>query len=223
MSSPSSTAPPPLIVPKPHILHDSDVETHVSFQPANTLGEAAKITFWSGVFLGGMQVRRLLQHRKGSARPGQGRYLALFELNKRHFVSIPLALGTYAFLSNSFYNLNGGRRTTKNEMISSATAVLVATAFKQGMAANKRVGFALGIAGFVGFFKWAGEFVGNYNTNLSYTRSHGLNHDQESNKDLDEDFANGTYKKQGFWEVMYRRPLSETVADLGEGRGIGKA
>ncbi|QPG77174.1 hypothetical protein FOA43_004580 [Brettanomyces nanus] len=219
---PSSPRNVSLITPKPHILHDSDVSKG-EFTPVNTITEAAKITFWSAVFLGGMHVRRLLQHRKGAARPGQARYLALFELNKRHFVSIPLALGTYSFLSNSLYNLHDGEKTTKSEMLASSTAILVATAFKGGMAANKKVGLALGVAGFVGFFKWAGGFIDNYSTNLSYTRSHGLNHDQVSNKDLDEDFANGTYKKQGFWEIMYRRPLSETVQDLGEGRGIGKA
>lgn len=214
-----------VVLPSPRMIQDYDVEkkTASSFTPVNTLGEASKITFWSGVFLGGMHVRRLLQHRKGASRPGQARYLALFELSKRHFVSIPLALGTYCFLSDSFYNLNNGRKITKNEMISTATAVLVATIFKRSMPTVNKVGLALGMAGFVGLFKWAGEFVGTYNTNLSYTRSHGLNHDQESNKDLDRDFENGTYKKQGFWEVMYRRPLSETINDLGEGRGIGKA
>lgn len=211
-----------VIVPKPRMLQDYDVEK-TPYKPINTAAEAAKITFWSGVFLGGMEVRRLLQHRKGSARPGQARYLALFELSKRHFISIPLALGTYCFMSDSFYNLHDGRKTTGSEMLSSATAVFLATLFKSGMPANRRVGVSLGIAAFVGLFNWAGGFIGSYSTNLSYTRSHRLNHDQQSNLDLDRDFEDGKYKKQGFWEVMYRRPLSETIDDLGEGRGIGKA
>lgn len=204
------------VIPKPHILRDDDVEKP-EYTPVNTVLDAAKVTFWSGVFLGGLQVRRLLQHRKGSARPGQARYLSLFDLTKHQFVSIPLALGTYSFLSNSFYNLNDGKRTTKAEMLSSGTAVLVATIFKQGMALNKKVGFALGMASFVGVFKWAGEFVGSYDTSLARSRIDGKVHNQESSE-IEEG-----YKKQGFWEVMYRRPLSETVSDLGEGRGIAKA
>lgn len=206
-------------LPRPFFLKDQDVSTE-KFQPANTFNETKKIAIYSTLFLGGMHVRRLLQHRMGSARPGQERYLKLFELSPRHFISIPLALGTYSFISNSLYNLDE-KRTTGNEMIAAAAGISVATIFKSSPL-NQKVGLALGMATFVGLFNWTGGLIGNFNTNFTQMTHEGLIKNQESNKSLDEDFANGTYQKQGFWELLYRRPLSETIEDLGEGRGIGK-
>lgn len=203
-------------LPRPFFFKDAPAK----FEPVDTFGETKKIAIYSAIFLGGMHVRRLLQHRMGSARPGQERYLKLFELSPRHFVSIPLALSTYSFISNSFYNLEE-KRTTVNEMIAASSGVLVATIFKYSPL-NQKVGLALGMGLFVGLFKWAGGLVDSYDSNYTYQYQTGQIKNQESNKSLDEDFANGTYKKQGFWEVLYRRPLSETVEDLGEGRGIVK-
>lgn len=198
-------------LPRPFILKDSDVKKP-DFEPVNTIVEASKIMVYSGIFLGGMHFRRLLQHRMGAARPGQQRYLALFELSPRHFISIPLALGTYSFLSNSLYNLDE-ERTSGNEIISASAAVLVATIFKKSMALNQKIGTALGIAAVLGLFKWAGGLVDTYNTSFTHMSQTGQVHNQESNKSLDEEFANGTYKKQGFWELLYRKPLSETIED----------
>lgn len=203
-------------LPKPFLLHDAPAD----FKPADTVSEASQIAIYSAIFLGGMHVRRLLQHRMGAARPGQQRYLSLFELAPRHFVSIPLALASYSFVSNSLYNLDEAR-TTNNEMMAAGAGILMATVFKKGPL-NQKVGLAIGVATAVGIFKWAGGLVDNYNTNYTYMTQNGLINNQESNKTLDEQFANGTYKKQGFWELVYRKPLSETIADLGEGRGIGK-
>lgn len=206
-------------LPRPFFFKDQDVSTK-AFEPADTFAETKKITVYSAIFLGGMHVRRLLQHRMGSARPGQERYLKLFELSPRHFISIPFALGTYSFISNSLYNLDE-KRTTKNEMIAASSAVLVATIFKS-IPLNQKFGLALGMGAFVGLFNWSGGLIGSFNTNFTHMTQTGQIHNQESNKSLDEDFANGTYKKQGFWELVYRKPLSETIEDLGEGRGIGK-
>lgn len=208
-------------LPRPFLLRDKDVESHDHFEPIDTFSETKKIAIYSTLFLGGMHLRRLLQHRMGSARPGQERYLKLFELSPRHFISIPLALSTYSFLSSSLYNLDE-ERTTKNEMIAASSGILVATIFKSGPL-NQKVGLALGMATFVGLYNWTGGLVGNFNTNFTNMYYNGEIHNQESNKSLDEEFANGTYKKQGFWELLYRKPLSETIEDLGEGRGIGKA
>jgi hypothetical protein len=206
-------------LPRPFILKDRDVSTE-PFTPIDTFSETKKIAIYSTLFLGGMHVRRLLQHRMGSARPGQERYLKLFELSPRHFISIPFALGTYSFLSSSLYNLDE-KRTTGNEVIAASSGILVATIFKS-IPLNQKVGLALGMGVFVGIFNWAGGLVGTYKTNFTHMYQTGQIKNQESNKSLDEDFANGTYKKQGFWELLYRKPLSETIEDLGEGRGIGK-
>lgn len=206
-------------LPRPFFLKDSDISND-KFVPVDTFSETKKITIYSAIFLGGMHVRRLLQHRMGSARPGQERYLKLFELAPRHFISIPFALATYSFMSNSLYNLDEGK-LTKNEIISASSAVLVATIFKK-IPLNQKVGLALGMGVFVGLFNWTGGLVGNVKTNFTKMTQNGEIKNQESNKSLDEDFANGTYQKQGFWELLYRKPLSETIEDLGEGRGIGK-
>lgn len=206
-------------LPRPFLLKDADVSTD-KFVPVDTFSETKKIAIYSSIFLGGMHVRRLLQHRMGSARPGQERYLKLFELAPRHFISIPFALATYSFLSSSLYNLDE-KRTTKNEVLAASSAVLVATIFKK-IPLNQKVGLALSMGVFVGLFNWTGGLVGNMKTNFTAMTHKGEIHNQESNKSLDEDFANGTYKKQGFWELLYRKPLSETIEDLGEGRGIGK-
>lgn len=206
-------------LPRPFFLKDDDV-LDKKFEPIDTFTETKNIAIYSAIFLGGMHVRRLLQHRMGSARPGQERYLKLFELSPRHFIAIPLALSTYSFLSSSLYNLDE-KRTTTNEVIAASSGILVATIFKSGPL-NQKVGLALGMGLFVGLFKWAGGLVDSYYTNFTYMHQTNQIKNQESNKSLDEDFANGTYKKQGFWEVLYRRPLSETVDDLGEGRGIVK-
>lgn len=206
-------------LPRPYFLKDDDV-LDKKFEPIDTFSETKNIAIYSAIFLGGMHVRRLLQHRMGSARPGQERYLKLFELSPRHFIAIPLALSTYSFLSSSLYNLDE-KRTTVNEMIAASSGILVATIFKSGPL-NQKVGLALGMGLFVGLFKWAGGLVDSYYTNYTYMYQTNQIKNQESNKSLDEDLANGTYKKQGFWEVLYRRPLSETVDDLGEGRGIVK-
>lgn len=207
-------------LPRPFFFKDSDLESTTQFQPVDTFSETKKIAVYSAIFLGGMHVRRLLQHRMGSARPGQERYLKLFELSPRHFISIPFALGTYSFISNSLYNLEE-KRTTKNEVIAASSAILVATIFKSSPL-NQKVGLALGMGAFVGLFNWSGGLIGNYATNFTAMTHNGKIKNQESNKSLDEEFANGTYKKQGFWELLYRKPLSETIEDLGEGRGIGK-
>ncbi|GMG24614.1 unnamed protein product [Ambrosiozyma monospora] len=220
MSTEQVEKPDKLILPKPFFEKDSPERR--DFKAVDTLSQTLKAIVYSGIFVGGMHFRRMLQHRKGSARPGQARYLALFELQPRQFVSIPLALGTYSFLSNSFYNLNEGK-TTKGEVIASSAAVLVATIFKQGMALNKRVGLALGVGTAVGLFNWAGSFTDLYDSSYNYKKSTGQINNPESNKKLEASWEDGTYKKQGFWEVVYRKPLSETIADLGEGRGIGKA
>ncbi|ODQ47451.1 hypothetical protein PICMEDRAFT_15402 [Pichia membranifaciens NRRL Y-2026] len=206
-------------LPRPFFLKDEDVSGS-KFEPVDTFKETKNIAIYSAIFLGGMHVRRLLQHRMGSARPGQERYLKLFELSPRHFVSVPFALGTYSFISNSLYNLDE-KRTTFNEVLAASSGVLVATIFKQSPL-NQKVGLALGMGVFVGLFKWAGGLVDSYDSNYTYMYQTDKIHNQESNKSLDEDFANGTYKKQGFWELLYRKPLSETIEDLGEGRGIGK-
>lgn len=203
-------------LPRPFFLKDDQKK----FQPVDTFNETKKITIYSAIFLGGMHVRRLLQHRMGSARPGQERYLKLFELSPRHFVSIPFALGTYSFISNSLYNLDE-ERSTKNEMIAASSAVLVATIFKISPL-NQKFGLALGMGLFIGLFNWTGGLIGNYKTNYTNMYQDGKINNQISNKSLDEDFQNGTYKKQGFWELLYRKPLSETIEDLGEGRSIGK-
>lgn len=202
-------------LPRPFFLKDEE-----KFTPIDTFTETKNIAIYSSIFLGGMHVRRLLQHRMGSARPGQERYLKLFELSPRHFIAIPLALSTYSFISSSLYNLDE-KRTTVNEMIAASSGILVATIFKSAPL-NQKVGLALGMGMFVGLFKWSGGLVDSYYTNYTNMVHNGQIKNQESNKSLDEDFANGTYKKQGFWEVLYRRPLSETVEDLGEGRGIVK-
>ncbi|ODV87200.1 hypothetical protein CANARDRAFT_5753 [[Candida] arabinofermentans NRRL YB-2248] len=195
-------------------------EDDTIFQPVNTVGDSVRVSLFTTLFLGGMHFRRMLQHRKGSARPGTAKYLALFELQKRHFVAIPLALGTYTFVSSSLYNLDEGRKPV-NEMIAGGTAISVATMFKKSWPLNAKIGMALGAAVFMGIFNWAGGW-NLYDTNISYMRSQGKVKDQVSNKDLDEQFENNTYKKQGFWEVVYRKPLSQTIEELGEGRGIGK-
>ncbi|GMM28474.1 hypothetical protein DAMA08_011900 [Martiniozyma asiatica (nom. inval.)] len=207
-------------LPRPFIFKDTSA-VKPAYEPVDTVAETSKIAIYSGLFLGGMHLRRLLQHRMGAARPGQQRYLALFELAPRHFISIPMALASYSFVSNSLYNLDE-ERTTNNEMIAAGSGILVATIFKKGPL-NQKIGLALGMATFVGIFKWAGGLIDNYNTNYTHMYQSGQINNQVSNKQLDEDFANGTYKKQGFWELLYRKPLSETIQDLGEGRGIGKA
>ncbi len=190
------------------------------FEPVDTINETVKITAFSGLFLGGMHLRRLLQHRKGSARPSHARYLSLFELNKRHFISIPLALGTYSFVSNSLLNIKEERKAT-SEILAVSSGVLVASIFKPSMPLNAKIGMALGVGLFAGFVEWAGG-LNIYDSNYGYLKSTDQLKNQESNKSLDEDFEKGTYKKQGFWELVYRKPLSQTIEELGEGRGIGK-
>ncbi|KAG7911978.1 hypothetical protein KL906_000182 [Ogataea polymorpha] len=193
------------------------VDKQPAYQPVDTITHATKVTLCSGLILGGMHFRRMLQHRKGSARPGHARYLALFEFQRHHFISAPLAAGMYVLVSDSLYNLNEETRASA-EVAAVSSALFVASMFKS-MPMNTRIGISLGYGLATGLFFWAGKW-GLGEASLRATRSRGEVHDQESNKSLDSETEMGKYRKQGFWETMYRRPLSQTVDEIGEGRGI---
>ncbi|OWB57121.1 hypothetical protein B5S28_g3047 [[Candida] boidinii] len=184
------------------------------YTPVDTLGETGKVVFFSGLFLGGMHIRRLIQRRRGSARPGTAHYLNMFDLEKRHFISIPLALGTYTFISNAYANVYEEKKPL-NEFVAGAAAMFVATIFKPSMKASKRFGVSFGIGTIFAAFTWAGGAYLAENS-LNSMRRDGKVNNQTDAQDIDAE------RKQGFWEVVYRRPLSQTISELGEGRGIGK-
>ncbi|GMF02335.1 unnamed protein product [[Candida] boidinii] len=83
------------------------------------------------------------------------------------------------------------------------------------MKASKRFGVSFGIGTIFAAFTWAGGAYLAENS-LNSMRRDGKVNNQTDAQDIDAE------RKQGFWEVVYRRPLSQTISELGEGRGIGK-
>lgn len=183
-----------------------------NFKPQNTLAQTMKVSLGSGLLLGGMHIRRILQRRKGSARPGLARYLDMFTMSRGQLVGLPVALGTYAFCTGSLYNLQEGS-TASAEFVSAGLASFIGLSI--GSIKSNKFGKSLGMAVFFAIANWAGGLGG---LGVNSYKSHQQRGELRKQKSQDDDWTH----QQGFWDVIYRRPLSQTVEVLGEGRGILK-
>ncbi|ODV98326.1 hypothetical protein PACTADRAFT_48107 [Pachysolen tannophilus NRRL Y-2460] len=184
-----------------------------AYQPVDPFSNASKLFIGTGVFVVGMHFRRLLQRKKGSARPGLARYLEMFEMTKAHLIGIPLGVSSYSFLHDCLQNVYE-KETAFNEFLSSGIASFIGVSIiKNNRKIGTNVGTALGIGLMFATMRWAGGFAGLDKNSHRQVDSAGLLLKQEDSRDI-------KTERQGFWDLTYRRPLSQTIEDLGEGRGI---
>lgn len=116
-----------------------------------------------------------------------------------------LVAGSYRFTGASLANLR-----KENDSWNEFFAGSVAGAFTAAPTGQlvKVVGTSLGTAVLVGGVFWCGSFLGNTESSSFAQRGEGLENGFEIKKDLE---------KQGFWDVSRRRPLSQTLEQLGDG------
>ncbi|ANZ74987.1 BA75_03059T0 [Komagataella pastoris] len=183
------------------------------YVPKDSIKEASKVFIGSGVLLGGMHFRRLMQYKKGSARPGLAKYLNLFSLSKSQLIGFPVALGAFSFLSHSFANLQEEQTATGEFAASSIASLIGLSIFRTKKPLSSNVAIAVGVGSLFGFLTWAGNFNLGDNSYRAALEAGNGNEGGFDNKVI-------KTERQGFWEGVYRRPLSQTVEDLGEGRGI---
>ncbi|CDK29919.1 unnamed protein product [Kuraishia capsulata CBS 1993] len=202
--------------PKPFWPESASVSKDGVYQPVDTINITARSFIGSALFLGGTQFRRLLQFRRGSARPGLAKYLNMFQLTKPQLLGLPVGIGAYAFLSSSIQNIQETDKSFTGEFAAASLATLITSSIanaSKGVARNLQL--SVGVGSFFALLAWGKGLGGLAENSYNQTKLDGrLNNQEDAQVPLE--------KPQGFWDVVYRRPLSVTVEELGEGRGILK-
>lgn len=191
------------------------IDEHGNYVPVDPFDSAWKLFVGSGVILTGMHLRRIIQMRKGAQRPGVAKYTGMFQTTPRQLVALPTAIALFSFVEDSLMNLNEGENAI-NSMIGAGVGSFLGLIIANPTHFTKSLGSAVGIGIFYGFGSWAGGFGGLQETSHSNQRV-----EQKIRSPMDT-VRGARSDRQGYWEAVYRRPLSETVEELGEGRGIVK-
>lgn len=164
-----------------------------SFQPRDTIAETSKNAFLSlgaGFFVAGV---------KGSLGPPSGAMTAILK-NSRY---IPLygAAGTaYTFVECVSANLSESESAWTRFAGGAAAGAVMGSVYRS---VPKVVGGALAVGTGLGFCHWAGGFLG-YGPETARQNASGDVKDIEKGD------------RQGFWDVVHRRPLSQTIDELGD-------
>ncbi|CCH42552.1 Mitochondrial import inner membrane translocase subunit TIM22 [Wickerhamomyces ciferrii] len=122
--------------------------------------------------------------------------------------AITAVITSYQFSYAAISNLRE-KNDYKNDVLSGAISGAILGSFKKSLSASLGTGLALGLLG--GLLRWSGGLLGTENNAIN-ARGKGIDSGlvREQNSNGDEEF------KQGFWEVVRRRPLSHTKEFLGD-------
>ncbi|KAH3674372.1 hypothetical protein WICMUC_003359 [Wickerhamomyces mucosus] len=116
-----------------------------------------------------------------------------------------LVAGTYRFSSASIANLR-----EKSDIWNEFIAGLIAGGITAGPTKSlvKVIGTSWGTGSLIATIFWTGSFVGDFTNSSTQFRGEGLENKFEIKKNVE---------TQGFWDVSRRRPLSQTLQELGQG------
>lgn len=138
------------------------------------------------------------------ARDGRGA-MAVFTKSGKLWGAITAVVTTYQFSYCSISNLRE-QNDSINDYLAGALAGAVLGSFTKSL--GKSVGTGLGVGLLCGITHWAGNTIGDRENN-AYKARGGL-----ENQLLHKEYNEG--EKQGLWEAVRRRPLSEAKERLGE-------
>lgn len=159
-----------------------------------------KTVFFYSIAIGGLTAGA----QNSLARDGRGA-MAVFTKSGKLWGAIIAVLTSYEFSYCSISNLREKNDAT-NDLLAGGVAGTVLGSFTKSL--GKTVGSALGVGLICGFTHWAGFALGD-RTNSAYKARGGL-----ENQLLNKEYKEG--EKQGLWEAVRRKPLSETKERLGE-------
>ncbi|ODV90021.1 hypothetical protein CANCADRAFT_99630 [Tortispora caseinolytica NRRL Y-17796] len=166
------------------------------FHPRNTRSDTSKM-FGLSTFVGLMVAS--LENSMSKTRTGPLGVFTTYGGSIGYFA----ALGTsFQFVSSCSANLRE-KEDGWNETIGGAAAGCV-VAFKR-RTVGALFGYPLLFATTIGLLQWTGGKLSMGERAPMYAPDSVLD---------------TKYEKQGFWEIVHRRPLSQTISELGEGRGI---
>lgn len=120
---------------------------------------------------------------------------------------IVLVSGSYKLASSMLSNLRE-KKDTLNEFYAGAIAGAIAGSPTKSLVKASGWSFAGGVVAALVY--WSGSIVGQAATSSHAYRGVGA---QNNFKPKDSHYS----ERQGFWDVLRRRPLSQTLEELGEG------
>lgn len=173
--------------------------TRDTFKPLDTSAETKKCFVYSNLvgFLTAAAQNSLAKDNRGA--------WAVVTKSGILWGAIVAVSTSYGFSYCAISNLRE-KNDSINDYLSGAIAGAVLGSFTKSL--SKTVGTSLGVGAVMGIVSWAGG-PGGLENNAFKARGDGI-----ENKILRRDPNNG--EKQGLWEAVRRRPLSETKERLGE-------
>lgn len=169
------------------------------FKPLDTSAETKRCFLYSNV-LGFLTAAT----QNSLARDNRGAWAVVTKSGKLWGAIVGVST-TFGFSYCAISNLRE-KNDSINDYLAGAAAGAVLGSFSKSLA--KTVGTSLGVGFIMGILHWAGG-PGGFENSAFKARGDGI-----ENPLLHKDHSNG--EKQGLWEAVRRRPLSETKERLGE-------
>lgn len=184
---------------KPYINFPSAHITEDKYVPVDTWSATRSALGYASVF-GLLTVAT--QNAVSKERVGP---LGIFTRSGSLFGMIVLVSGSYKLSSSMLSNLRE-KKDTANEFYAGLIAGAFAGAPTRSLVKASGWSFFGGVVAALVY--WSGSIVGQTSTSSYAYRGKGAENNFEPKSDIE---------RQGFWDVMRRRPLSQTLEELGQG------
>ncbi|CDR46584.1 CYFA0S24e00518g1_1 [Cyberlindnera fabianii] len=171
------------------------------YKPINTWNSTKSAFYYSSV------IGLLTAATRNSISKDKIGPLSIITRSGKLWATIVLTATGYKFASCSLANLRE-KKDTLNEFYSGAIAGGLASIFYKNMI--KSVGFSFVGGCIAATVFWSGTMVGNAQKSSHTLRGKGPDNHFKAR-------ASSDVERQGFWDVARRRPLSQTLEELGEG------